>query len=401
MMTYDSLTNKYFTKKFKASTYKKHIIENIEIIGQRKIVILGDGHGINALILKKVIEKLRAKGVRVPQIAYIATNDERTLSDDVRSITTLNGMAKTYYVMISSSSDPLEVYLKGLTRKVGTAKSIAQRLEQYGYTNRDYCIMNEPTFALAKHMSIMNFSFKMSNKKEISRLDKIAKKTEEQLLAIKDKCHGQRCFIIGYKKGARIEELNVMFNEKCISYNGICNFFARTPLRPTQYILTDPKHYLGNGKYIENMDSFISSSVKVFEDKFKNKPTFFNIMGKGFIPQLPSFESTQHSESLCRIDDLYIALQLALYQGFSEIYIYGFDGIYNAQITNYDEALVNESKEYDYPSEAQALLKKVKTYANSCGTSIYNMSGISSLDMFERKNFDDVDFSITNILSKI
>ena len=42
MMTYDSLTNAKLTKFFKAGNYKKQIIRNIEIIGQRKLVILGD-----------------------------------------------------------------------------------------------------------------------------------------------------------------------------------------------------------------------------------------------------------------------------------------------------------------------------------------------------------------------
>ena len=45
MMTYDSLTNAKLTKFFKAGNYKKQIIKNIEIIGQRKLVILGDGRG--------------------------------------------------------------------------------------------------------------------------------------------------------------------------------------------------------------------------------------------------------------------------------------------------------------------------------------------------------------------
>lgn len=53
MMTYDSLTNAKLTKFFKAGNYKKQIIKNIEIIGQRKLVILGDGRGVNAEILKK------------------------------------------------------------------------------------------------------------------------------------------------------------------------------------------------------------------------------------------------------------------------------------------------------------------------------------------------------------
>ena len=52
MMTYDSLTNAKLTKFFKAGNYKKQIIKNIEIIGQRKLVILGDGRGVNGEILK-------------------------------------------------------------------------------------------------------------------------------------------------------------------------------------------------------------------------------------------------------------------------------------------------------------------------------------------------------------
>lgn len=48
MMTYDSLTNAKLTKFFKAGNYKKQIIKNIEIIGQRKLVILGDGRALTA-----------------------------------------------------------------------------------------------------------------------------------------------------------------------------------------------------------------------------------------------------------------------------------------------------------------------------------------------------------------
>ncbi|EKC47491.1 hypothetical protein OBE_15683, partial [human gut metagenome] len=56
---------------------------------------------------------------------------------------------------------------------------------------------------------------------------------------------------------------------------------------------------------------------------------------------------------------------------------------------------------YDYPEEAQTLLKNVKTYASSAGVSIYNMSGIDSLNMFESRTIDQIDFSTTKLLSKI
>lgn len=86
MMTYDSLTGGKLTKFFKAQNYKKQVIKNIEIIGQRKLVILGDGDGVNAEVLKKVLAQLKKKGVRVPELAFMATNDERTLIKDDNSI---------------------------------------------------------------------------------------------------------------------------------------------------------------------------------------------------------------------------------------------------------------------------------------------------------------------------
>ena len=404
MMTYDSLTGGKLTKFFKAQNYKKQVIKNIEIIGQRKLVILGDGQGVNAEVLKKVLAQLKKKGVRVPELAFMATNDERTLIKDdnsIRSITELKGMSKAYYVLVTSSYDELEVYLKGMTGRVGSAQTIEKRLQQYGFTERDYCLINQPVGLLGTYMKLKRSQFNIANKSEQNKLEKNVRRTEPQLKECKDKFRGQRCFIVGYKEGVKLDELNLLFNEKCISYNGICKYFAKTPLRPTQYILSNAEHYLGNGKYIEAMDTFVASNVSVFEDKFAKRPTYFNIMGNGFIPQLPSFGTTQHSEALRRIDDLYIALQLALYEGFSEIYIYGFDGIYDAQITGYEEALVNADKKYDYPEEAQTLLKNVKTYASSAGVSIYNMSGIDSLNMFESRSFADIDFSTTKLLSKI
>lgn len=404
MMTYDSLTGGKLTKFFKAQNYKKQVIKNIEIIGQRKLVILGDGHGVNAEVLKKVLAQLKKKGVRVPELAFMATNDERTLIKDdnsIRSITELKGMSKAYYVMVTSSYDELEVYLKGMTGRVGSAQTIEKRLQQYGFTERDYCLINKPVGFLGTYMKLKRSQFNIADKSEQNKLEKNVRRTEAQLKECKDKFRGQRCFIVGYKEGVKLDELNLLFNEKCISYNGICKYFTKTPLRPTQYILSNAEHYLGNGKYIEAMDTFVASNISVFEDKFAKSPTYFNIMGNGFIPQLPSFGTTQHSEALRRIDDLYIALQLALYEGFSEIYIYGFDGIYDAQITGYEEALVNADNKYDYPEEAQTLLKNVKTYASSAGVSIYNMSGIDSLNMFESRSFADIDFSTTKLLSKI
>ena len=60
-------------------------------------------------------------------------------------------MSKAYYVLVSSSYDELEVYLKGMTGRVGSAQSIEKRLQQYGFTERDYCLVNQPVSFLGTY----------------------------------------------------------------------------------------------------------------------------------------------------------------------------------------------------------------------------------------------------------
>lgn len=403
-MDYESFINSSLTKTLRTQNYKKHIIDNIEIIGQRKLVILDDGGDVvNVKVLEKVLNQLRKKGVKVPELAFMASNDERDIKDNnfLRSITELKGMSKAYYVLITSAYGEMEEELKGLSGHVGDAKSIEQRLMQYGFTERDYCIMNKPCGLFGPYMNFKKKLFEMGKKSSAKKLDALAKKTELQLKGFENKFRGQRCFILGCGSDVRVDELNIMLPEKCIAYNAFCKYFTRTPQRPSQYILTDPLAYLGNGKYIESMECFISSSVKIFEDKFNKKPTYINMMGVGIIPQLPPFADTQAKESVRRIAELYVAIELAMYEGFTEIYLYGFDGIYDADFTPYGEALLNESGKYDYPEDAKTLLKNIKTYASSAGVSIYAISDISGFDMFEKKPMSEIDFSTANTISRI
>ena len=82
-MDYESFINSSLTKTLRAQNYKKHIIDNIEIIGQRKLVILDDGGDVvNVKVLEKVLNQLRKKGVKVPELAFMASNDERDIKDN-------------------------------------------------------------------------------------------------------------------------------------------------------------------------------------------------------------------------------------------------------------------------------------------------------------------------------
>ena len=73
----------------KLAAYKNHIVKNIEVIGQRKLVVIGGGEECN--ILTKAIDALRKKNVRVPETAFkvCLRQSEADPDKDIRLSTSL------------------------------------------------------------------------------------------------------------------------------------------------------------------------------------------------------------------------------------------------------------------------------------------------------------------------
>ena len=129
----------------KASAYKSHIIKNIEVIGQRKLVIIGGGAEYD--LLMKTVDALRKKGVRVPEVAFRAcTNEyEADPEKDVRFIDELRGKNAAFYALILQPYTAVEQKLAAMAGVVGISQETARALEEKcGYTKRDYCQMNDP-----------------------------------------------------------------------------------------------------------------------------------------------------------------------------------------------------------------------------------------------------------------
>ncbi len=383
----------------KAGAYKNYLVKNIEVIGQRKLVVIGGDEDI--AVLNETITMLRNKNVRVPEIAYRITTEEDKATEDgsIRFIEELKGKASSFYVLILAPHYSAEIQLAAMDKVLGTSASVAGALKAVcGYTERDYCEMNEPT----------GLGFNMANKKISSAIAADAKKysgmeasTSQQLAAYKDKMKGQRCFILG-NNSAKLDELNVLMNERTFACDAFCDFFSRTPQRPAYYLLTESASYLGNGKYIEGMECFVNADVKVFEDKFKKKPTYLNPLGKGLIDGLPTFDTAESIYETSVIMPMYQMIQLAVYMGFSEIYIYGFDGIFSLDIDG--EGLgrkVADGGVPGFPDKAKNVLERVRSYADGNGIKIFNMCDTTGLSMFDKVKYEDIDFTASSIFNKI
>lgn len=385
----------------KAAAYKNHLIKNIEIIGQRKLVVIGGGN--DYALMMNTIDALRKKGVRVPEIAFRAciSESEVNAEEDIRFFDELKGKASTFFVLIVLPFTPVETQLAAMAGIVGSSQGVAAALKSTcGYSDRDFLQMNDPEGS--------GFAGSMGNMKANSGLKSDSKKcaamengTAAQLAEYKGKMKGNRCFILG-NFSAKLDELNALMNDRTIACNEFCDFFTKTPQRPTYYLLTNSSAYLGNGKYIEGMESFVNSDVKVFEDKFKKKPTYLNQLGNGLIDGLPTFGTAQLSWDTARMLPLYEMIQLALYMGFGEIYIYGWDGLFELE---YDSNAIgrktDEGMVPGFPDKAKQILERVKAYADGNGIKIFTLCETAGFSMFEKTTIAEIDFTSAQIFNRM
>lgn len=384
----------------RVSAYKNHLIKNIEVIGQRKLAVIGGDNDFATL--KKAVEQLHKKGVHIPETAFRVCIDQRLAADDgtVRFIDELKGKASSFYALILVPYTAAEKQLAAMSDVMGCSAGIANELQNVcGYTQRDYCEMNEPQ-GLGLTMSEMKLKRALSA--GAKKMAASEGRTAAQLAAYKDKMSGQRCFIMGIRNTAKLDELNVLMNEHTFAYNGFCEVFNKTPLRPSYFLLTDAASYLGNGKYIEGMECFVNGDISVFEDKFKKKPTYLNQLGNGLISGLDTFAQMNSEYETAHAMPLYEMLQLALYMNYSEIYLYGFEDMFSTDIDKFGCARTRaEDGTGSFPEKVIAALETVKAYAQGNNIKIYNMSDTTGLSMFENRRFEEIDFTASSIFGKI
>lgn len=386
-------------KKGKLSAYKSHIVKKIEEIGQKKLVVIGGDEEFG--VLKQAMEQLKHKGVKVPDIAFRATVSEVDVNEeqDIRFIDELKGKSGAFYVLILAPYTPLEIQLAAMEGVLGTSAGIAGALKaQCGYTDSGFCEMNEPS---GLGMTLANMKLSKGLAGDGKRAGSMESATAQQMAAYKDRMKGQRCFILG-KYSAKLDELNGLMNEHAFACNDFCDFFTRTPQRPEYFLLTENSAYLGNGKYIEGMECFVEGKIKVFEDKFKKKPSYFNGQGAGLINGLPGFQSVESEYATAVMFPMYAMIQLALYMGFSEIYLYGWDGLFPLNIDENGAARKpDEGEVADFPAGAKQLMEQVKRYAEGNGSKIISMCETKGLSMLEKIPFEQVDLSASSIFSRL
>lgn len=221
-----------------------------------------------------------------------------------------------------------------------------------------------------------------------------------QIEQFKDIHQGKRCFIVATGPSLRMEDLDILHKNKeiCFSMNGIFAAFDHTKWRPDYYVVADLKVVQQWKKKIfgESIKAkFIAVGAELQpaqRDTLQNENIY-----KWYEFREYANEGTLHfSEDFARGTSngwtvTYTILQLAVYMGFSEIYLLGVNCNYTKGVENnyfYEE---EEKDMMDRNEEGMVLAyQAAEKYAKSHGVKICNATRGGMLEVFERVDFDSL-----------
>ncbi|MEY8332184.1 6-hydroxymethylpterin diphosphokinase MptE-like protein [Lachnospiraceae bacterium 47-T17] len=234
--------------------------------------------------------------------------------------------------------------------------------------------------------------------------EKIPEYYNPQIASLENKYKGKRCFIVATGPSLTFHDLEQLKinHEFCISVNTIFCCFNETEWRPDQYVVVDVDAIETYDKEIRKMDvkeKFLSDASLYFD--YKNLSDEFYVYHSVFTKDtvekgLISDDFSKYTYNSGTVTA--VALQLAMYEGFDEIYLLGCDCSYfQTGVKHFNEPESMQIKEYGVQEASMEMLsyhmnayKKIKDYARNKGIKIYNATRGGYLEVFERINFDDL-----------
>jgi len=226
------------------------------------------------------------------------------------------------------------------------------------------------------------------------------------LRELKDKYKGKRCFVLGNGPSLTKEDVEKLRNEVTFASNRVYKMFSVTDWRPTYFGMIDEgvakkedcvelskldctvKFYLSEGywafKKISGNSCYIHSW---WQRKYLKKPGFSLDLCKGIY-------------SIATVT--YVLIQIAVWMGFTEIYLLGCDNSYRVE-RNKDGSIVTHNDRKSYFGnqgkleanvgsswECNIAYEYAEKFSREHGFRIYNATRGGMLEAFERKNLDEV-----------
>ena len=218
----------------------------------------------------------------------------------------------------------------------------------------------------------------------------------------KEKHKNKKCFIVGNGPSLKIDDLNRIYRNNICSFglNLIYKMFSDTIWRPTFLAISDYTLYRTYYDDIKNMNNqilFVRDFYEVEDTPHIKGINYFPSSGKRDYYDMQKFSTDITKNVYSGYTVMYDAMQIAVYMGFTEIYLIGADFSYLG------EAIKQGNHVYDYKEKDKRdvsgtihidvslnAFKLAKKYAEENGIKIYNATRGGKLEVFERKDLDEL-----------
>lgn len=234
-----------------------------------------------------------------------------------------------------------------------------------------------------------------------------------ELHSYKNRYRGQKCFLIGNGPSLTAGDLELLKDEITFGCNRVYQMYDSTSWRPTYYCMIDALiAKYSSMELAEHVDCPLFTNINT-RDLMTFRPghlIFARNLGEKNYRVSPRFESYYVPSGATVMTFM---LELAMYMGFSEIYLLGVDctsslsaaghcskGYVNQELIYKDierirkrlndPSLTAEQVAAYYFDQSTYSYTIIRDYARSHGFQIYNATRGGMLEVFERKNLDEV-----------
>lgn len=247
----------------------------------------------------------------------------------------------------------------------------------------------------------------------------VYKAYRQDMIQYKDRYKGKRCFIIGNGPSLNEKDLDLIEREYSFAANRIYKIFEKTSWRPTFYCVQDMNVASEMGREIEIPLACAEHSffrMKSFEYTEKITKSFSNVSYVPIVECLDNVDKIKFSDKADRYlydgwTVTYMAIQLAVYMGFNEIYLIGVDHSFPFELKRdgkihvidknraahfYETAQDNQGengakRRTNFRELVTFSYEAAERYSKKSGKfRIYNATRGGELEVFERVSLEDI-----------
>ena len=225
---------------------------------------------------------------------------------------------------------------------------------------------------------------------------------------LKDSHKGEQCFVIGNGPSLSAADLQLLHEHRipCFGSNRIFKIFDQTDWRPNYFASEDVIILRGIQREVEAIPAekkFIPVNLKWYEGIDIQGADYFYLMYRGDLSDTFDMSLDAAHGVKCDATITTTCIQIAIYMGFSEIYLLGVDHnfakmidkngnvVTDATIKNhfteeYDKDIIDQGFQIDGATEAYLNIERLSRKLGSFR--VYNATRGGKLEIFERVDFD-------------